>query len=197
MGYTTDFSGSFRLNKKLDKETLEFLTKFAQTRRMKRDRAMLKAHFGKDFGVDGEFYVYGDGQFGQGNGGFVVDHNRPPRTQPSLWCQWTPNEDGTEIAWDEGEKFYSYVAWIEYIIEKILEPRGYSLTGNVNWTGEDSNDIGVISIVENKVTIHTGTHRVYAGPKAKKYLGRGEHSVRELESMVEAQIEELIVLKGE
>lgn len=42
MGYTTDFEGTLKLNKKLDKETKLFLTKLAQTRRMKRDAAKLE-----------------------------------------------------------------------------------------------------------------------------------------------------------
>lgn len=37
MGYTTDFSGQFELNKMLDKETAKVITQLAQTRRMKRD----------------------------------------------------------------------------------------------------------------------------------------------------------------
>ena len=115
MGYTTDFTGHFKLNKKLDTDTHEFLNKFNRTRRMKRSI--------KGYGIEGEFYVDGTGQYGQDYDSTVLDHNRPPRTQPGLWCGWTPNEDGTCIEWDGGEKFYEYVEWIEYLIDNVLKPK--------------------------------------------------------------------------
>jgi hypothetical protein len=83
MGYTTDFSGSFELNKQLGPKMKEFLTKLNETRRMKRKVS-------DKFGVDGEFFVGGTGSFGQDSTGDVVDYNDPPSTQPGLWCQWTP-----------------------------------------------------------------------------------------------------------
>lgn len=107
------------------------------------------------YGIQGEFYVDGGGHAGQNHESNIIDYNRPPRTQPGLWCQWTPNEDGTAIEWDGGEKFYSYVEWIKYLIEKILSPRGYVLNGEVNWYGEDRDDEGIICIVDNVVTTKT------------------------------------------
>jgi hypothetical protein len=144
MGYTTDFSGSFKLNKKLDKETHEFLTKFSETRRMKR-RLPAK------YGVEGEFFVDGTGMFGQDRDDTIIDYNRPPATQPGLWCQWIPSEDGTAIEWNGGEKFYEYIPWIKYIIANFLAPKGYVLNGEVQWQGEDSDDQGIIEIVNNVV----------------------------------------------
>lgn len=73
--------------------------------------------------------------------------------QPGLWCQWVPNEDGTAIVWDEGEKFYEYVAWIEYLINHFLAPWGYKLNGEVRWVGEDSSDRGIILVVDNVVKV--------------------------------------------
>lgn len=146
MGYSTDFFGEFILNKPLDAATLAFLKKFSETRRMKRN-------VGPEYGVEGELYVNGTEQFGQGRDANIVDYNRPPSTQPGLWCQWTPNDEGTAIVWDEGEKFYGYIEWIQYIITTILEPRGYALSGEVEWRGEDSEDRGIISIQNNKVKI--------------------------------------------
>ena len=57
MGYTTDFSGSFQLNKPLQPKIMQYLQKLAETRRMARkvDEA---------FGIEGEFYVFGGGTFG-------------------------------------------------------------------------------------------------------------------------------------
>jgi hypothetical protein len=135
MGYTTNFDGQFKLNKTLDLETYQFLTKLSTTRRMKRA-------VDAKYGVEGEFYVDGGGFLAQDREDNILNYNSPPSTQPGLWCHWIPTEDGNYIEWDEGEKFYYYVEWIEYIIEKILIPRGYSLTGEVAWEGEEQGDIG-------------------------------------------------------
>jgi hypothetical protein len=108
----------------------------------------MKRNVGSEYGVEGEFYVEDDEKN-------VIDYNQPPRTQPGLWCQWTPNEDGTAIEWDGVEKFYNYVEWIKYIIEKILSPKGYVLNGEVNWYGENRDDEGVICITDNVVTTKT------------------------------------------
>ncbi len=149
MGYTTDFNGSFKLNKKLDTETLEFLKKFNETRRMKR-------RMDAKYGIDGEFFVDAEGPFGQDRDDTIVDYNRPPSTQPSLWCQWCPADDGSAIVWDGGEKFYEYVPWIKYVIVNFLAPKGYVLNGEVEWVGEDSSDRGIIEIVNNVVRTKIG-----------------------------------------
>jgi acyl-homoserine lactone acylase PvdQ len=150
MGYTTDFEGRFKLNKKLDYETRDFLVKFNETRRMKRQFADNK------YGVDGEFYVDGAGDFGQDHENSVVDFNCPPSTQPSLWCQWRPSRDGEYIEWDGGEKFYDYVPWLRYLVKNVLAPKGYTLNGEVYWQGEDSNDRGIIVAQDNKITTKIG-----------------------------------------
>lgn len=145
MGYTTDFRGQFDISTRLDTDTQTLLTKLNETRRMARK-------LGPEYGIEGEFYVDGKGSFGQDREDSVIEYNRPPSTQPSLWCQWRPTKDGLHIEWDGGEKFYSYVEWIEYIINKILAPRGYFLTGIVEWRGEDWDDVGAIHIKNNVVT---------------------------------------------
>ena len=148
MGYTTYFDGQFDLDKPLDDETYEFLVKFNETRRMKRDVP-------DKYGIEGEFYVNGclAGQDVEDN---VIDSNKPPSTQPGLWCQWVPTKDKKAIVWDEGEKFYDYIEWIEYLIEKILAPRGYVLNGIVKWEGDDCSDQGKIEITDNVVKIYRG-----------------------------------------
>lgn len=148
MGYTTDFHGALKLNKQLSEDDKTFLKKLASTRRMARN-------VDAKYGVEGEFYVDGEGMFGQDIEDNVIDHNRPPRTQPSLWLQWVPTEDGWGIEWDGNEKFYNYVEWLEYLIEKILAPRGYVLNGEVEWYGEDREDMGKISVKDNVVTTHS------------------------------------------
>lgn len=146
MGYTTEFKGSFKLNKKLDAETLEFIKKFSSTRRMARNLP-------KEFGVEGEFYVDAGGDFGQAHEDSIIDYNRPPKTQPSLWCQWVPNNKGDAIVWDGNEKFYCYIEWLNYIIKNFLAPKGYVLNGEMAYSGEDREDKGLIVVDENQVEV--------------------------------------------
>lgn len=147
MGYTTEFEGSFEFDRPLDDETYEFLTKLAHTRRMARkvDEDI--------YGPEGEFYVDGGGDFGDNHEDNIIDYNRPPGDQPSLWLQWVPTEDRRHLEWDGGEKFYYYITWLEYLIKKVFEPRGYKLNGEVEWYGEDRDDVGTIKVEDNKVTV--------------------------------------------
>ena len=149
MGYTTDFEGSFNITPVLSQKDNEFLTKFSETRRMARN-------VGPEYGIEGEFYVDGTGWAGQDSDKNVINYNRPPSTQPGLWCQWIPTDDGSELVWDGGEKFYNYVEWLDYLIDKILAPRGYTLNGECQWFGEERDDVGVIIVKNNKVTTKVG-----------------------------------------
>lgn len=146
MGYTTDFSGQFELDKPLAPKMKKFLTMFNETRRMKRN-------VDEAFGIDGEFFVFGTGSYGQDRDDSIIDYNQQPSTQPSLWCQWVPTEDGTAIEWDGGEKFYAYSEWLFYLINKVLAPNGYTLNGTVIWQGEETGDVGKIHVVNNVVTV--------------------------------------------
>lgn len=103
-------------------------------------------------GVEGEFYAppYSEEDFaGQNGSPDVIDMNRPPSTQPSLWLGWEINDDG-ELVWNKHEKFYEYRAWLDYLIEKIFAPQGLVLDGRFTYKGEDADDRGVI-IVNNNV----------------------------------------------
>jgi len=149
MGYTTDFEGSFNITPVLSQKDNEFLTKFSETRRMARN-------VGPEYGIEGEFYVDGTGWAGQDSDKNVINYNRPPSTQPGLWCQWIPTDDGSELVWNGGEKFYNYVEWLDYLIDKILAPRGYTLNGECQWFGEERDDVGVIIVKNNVVTTKVG-----------------------------------------
>jgi hypothetical protein len=70
---------------------------------------------------------------------------------PSYYCQWEMQDDKQTIQWDEEEKFYEYIKWIEFIICKILKPAGYKLSGRVTWQGEEIGDVGVIVIKDNSL----------------------------------------------
>lgn len=141
MGYTTYFSGEFSFNKKLDDKLGDFLRKFNDSRRVARDI--------KGFGVEGEFYVDGH-DYDDKN---IIDCNRPPKTQPSLWCGWTVSSDNTKLMWDGSEKFYSYVDWLSYLIKNFIAPNKYKLNGKVEWCGEEFEDRGIITVKNNCIFI--------------------------------------------
>lgn len=159
MGYTTDFKGSFTLSKPATPEQIEYLNRFSYTRRMKRDVEKLNEQYKGEFGLpgtgygeEGEFFCKRDDDFGQSNDASIVDHNHPPSTQPGLWCQWVLTEDGRELEWDGGEKFYCYVEWLQYLIENFFSRWGIEINGTVKWQGEDMDDRGIIKVEGNKIT---------------------------------------------
>lgn len=150
MGYSTEFEGEFKVNKKVDKKTYDLLVGLATTRRMKR-----KGLDPKIYGIEGEFYVEED-NFAPIKG-IIVDNNEPPKTQPGLWCQWKIQENKQTIKWDGNEKFHDYIEWLEYIVNRILKPKGYVLNGSVRWRGDDFGDVGSIFVKDNEVTIAPGS----------------------------------------
>jgi hypothetical protein len=163
MGYTTEFRGEFAINKPLSTLHKKYLEAFSDTRRMARNEQItskrsdpIREAVGLPVGVEGGYFVSEEGYAGQGVDGFgerpsgVTNYNCAPKGQPGLWCQWVPNEDGTAIVWNGGEKFYYYVEWLKYIIEHFLAPWGYVLNGEIEWEGEDRSDVGTI-ISENNV----------------------------------------------
>ena len=138
MGYTTDFSGAFDVQPAMHPQIQEFLNKLCETRRMKRDT--------DNFGIEGEFFV---NEY-VSDAPKTLDSNRPSSTQPGLWCQWDAVDENT-LEWDGGEKFYNYVEWLVYIIEKVLKPNGYKVNGEVIWSGEEAGDTGKIFVTDNVV----------------------------------------------
>ena len=165
MGYTTDFSGSFSLDKPLLASHSAYLHKFAETRRMERKQSIAsklpdpaREVAGLPIGKQGAYFVGGGGHCGQEIDASVVNSNGAPDGQPGLWCQWVPTENDDGIEWDGGEKFYHYTEWLAYIIEHFLQPWGYILNGEVEWFGEDRDDRGKI-VVENN-TISTKTAKI-------------------------------------
>jgi hypothetical protein len=132
------------------------------------------------YGHEGEYFALDDGQYGQESDGTIIDYNTPPgqigwqearhmnfndmwqenerrnadlECQPGLWCQWIITEDGEELVWNGGEKFYYYVEWLKYLIDRFFEPWEIKLNGKIRWEGEDDRDRGVIVVKDNVVGI--------------------------------------------
>lgn len=164
MGYSTDFTGTFQLNKPLSVAQLNYLKAFAETRRMARNghvtetmKDPLRKAVGLPVGTQGAYYVGAAGEdFGQAETPDVINYNDAPLGQPGLWRKWEPTEDGAGIQWSGAEKFYSYVEWLEYIINHFLKPWGLVLSGSVEWAGEEAGDRGMIVVKDNAVTARKG-----------------------------------------
>jgi hypothetical protein len=80
-----------------------------------------------------------------------ADERHEASDTPSLYCQWVPAAGGAGLAWDGNEKFYAYVEWLRYLIERFLTPWGIRVNGTVYWCGDDSHDSGVITVVDSVV----------------------------------------------
>jgi hypothetical protein len=162
MGYTTEFTGHFKVTPALDSTHMAYINAFSDTRRMTRDVEKasnlpdtIREKVGLPIGKEGGYFVGGGDDFGQEHDLSIVDYNNPPNGQPSLWCQWVAI-DNEHIGWNDTEKFYEYILWIKYLITNFLKPWGYIINGEVEWQGEDSRDIGKIIAKDNKVTTKHG-----------------------------------------
>ena len=158
MGYSTDFTGEFDVTPTLKLEHRLYLSKFSETRRMRRSEKVVeqlpdpvRVAVSLPVGKDGSYFVGGTGICGQDHDPSVIDYNSSSSEQPGLWCKWEPNEEGTAIQWSGMEKFYHYTEWLQYLIKHFLLPWGYVLNGEVSWEGEDSSDQGVIFVKDNQV----------------------------------------------
>lgn len=194
MGYTTDFSGSFSLSRPATETEKNYINLFSGSRRMKRDvNKLIEMYNGKNgypfteglsleeiYGVEGEYFVLDDGEFGQSRDNSIIDYNEPPgqlsyssnidfqtrwnennkrikngSCQPGLWCQWVLNDDGTELEWDGSEKFYHYIEWLQYLINHFFDRWNIQLNGEVKWEGEDPDDIGKIIVTNNIIKVES------------------------------------------
>ena len=158
MGYNTQFDGIFRITPPLKPEHKEYLYAFSYSRRVRWTterlaespdpvRVAAKLPLGNHgcYFVD---HVYSDPR--EPNDPSVLDYNLSPDEQPTLWCNWCPTDDGTELVWNEAENVYLYDEWIVYLIEHFLDPWGYVLNGEVEWHGQDEWDTGIISIINKE-----------------------------------------------
>lgn len=166
MGYTTEFSGAITVEPALSAEEVNFLNKFAETRRVNSTK--------------GPYYVDRGGFMGQDRSDDVLDYNRPPEGQPGLWCKWVPTEDGEGIEWNGAEKFYDSPEWMVYLIEHFIGrfPKaqgelpfltGHTLNGTISAQGEEAGDMWLLNVKDNVVSVEelvmvpSGEERVIGG----------------------------------
>lgn len=160
MGYQTVFFGAVNIEPALNDNEVEYLEAFSQSRRMHRTK--------------GPLYVGGTGILSQGfNDGDILDHNHPDPDQPGLWCQWVPANDGQDLEWDGGEKFYNSAEWMKYLVENLLAPSAreyvdahlaedprlkdftcnHVVDGEIRAEGEDSEDRWYLVVEDNVVKV--------------------------------------------
>jgi hypothetical protein len=146
----------------------------------------VKGELSKDiYGIDGEFFAIDDGRYGQTHDDTIIDYNVPPgqidfeesrkmefmdrwienerrirelEAQPSLWLKWEVSEDGSELRWNQAEKFYYYKEWLEYLIDRFFNKWEVVLNGRIRYIGEDRGDRGSIIIEDNIVTRRIGDY---------------------------------------
>lgn len=156
MGYTTDFSGTIKIEPPLNKAEILYLEAFNGSRRVKRTK-------GPYFVGDTDTGVFRPGgKITQHDD--VIDSNCPPDGQPGLWCHWMPSPEGDEIEWDGGEKFYDSEEWMRYIIDHFLKPdcaarialpflqANHICNGEIEAQGEDSSDSWLLIVKDNVVS---------------------------------------------
>ena len=85
---------------------------------------------GLPIGPQGAYFVGARDDFGSPS---ILSYSDQPDDQPSLWCQWVPNEAGTAIEWNGADKFHHFVEWLEYLLKHFLKPWGYTVNGKVRW----------------------------------------------------------------
>jgi hypothetical protein len=162
MGSTVQLHGRFKIEPPLNKDQVDYLKQFANSRRMKRDPLKVKAlhdplreAVGLPVGVEGEYYVghpdYADSEVG------VTDFNREPGDQPDVWCGWTAFEDGTHLVDTGCDKFPHFEPWLVYMIKHFFEPWGKTLNGSVLWSIQYGKYTGILKVQDNVVSNVDGT----------------------------------------
>lgn len=85
----------------------------------------------------------------------IADDPDSAESNPGSYCQWVLTKDCRHLEWDGNEKFYNYVEWLQYLMDTVLTPIGVSVTGTVSFSGERSDDVGVVTIQDGKAVALT------------------------------------------
>ena len=71
------------------------------------------------------------------------------------YMQWVPSETLDAIVWDQQEKFYDYEAWMTWLLA-WLSVRGINASGQLDWRGESTDDIGRIVVTDGAMEVVKG-----------------------------------------
>lgn len=156
MGYNTDFRGSLEITPPLISTQIDYINLFSETRRMGRNPEILQEMYHGEHGFDGgygpqgAYFAFDDGVMGQLEDNSIKDFNSSGEA-PGLWCQWAISEDGAQLEWSGGEKFYNYTEWLQFLITHFFTVWDVKLNGVIEWRGEDWDDTGSINVIDNVV----------------------------------------------
>jgi hypothetical protein len=84
-----------------------------------------------------------------------IEERHDDAPYPGIWCGWHL-ESGSLVATDG--KNYEYIEWLQYLIDHYFAPWGYTLSGEVFWDGEESEDRGKIEVTDNKVDVYVAAY---------------------------------------
>jgi hypothetical protein len=73
--------------------------------------------------------------------------------KPSLNCDWIVEDN--QLKWNENEKFYNYLEWLQYLIDNFFNVWNIKLNGIMDYKGEDLGDCGTIVVNDSIITITT------------------------------------------
>lgn len=156
MGYHTDFDGVFTFSRPLTVNELNKLNKFLELRHVTLDMSDVpdsekeNTLFG-EFGENGIFYF--------GEKALTTDVNRPPKLNNvlhmDLYIPWEVGADGDFLSGLYG-KAYKPVDSLRFLIDYFFSKIGVTLNGKVTWEGEESGDVGLINVINNKINVHNG-----------------------------------------
>lgn len=141
MGYTTDFQGQLNFDRVLTNEEVNYIKKFNDSRRMKRDVSKLyelyKGEGGNPFlpkeetyGNEGEYFVGGSGEYGQDRDDSIIDFNQSPGnvvkgTDEDFGTYWSRHQKQIE------DGLCQPGLWCQWTVEQQFEGGEYVLV----WDG--------------------------------------------------------------
>jgi hypothetical protein len=92
--------------------------------------------------------------------------------KPHGYLQWVPAVSMDALVWDKGEKFYDYVEWLKFARNVLRGDYGIELDGQIHWTGEDTKDVGTITIKGDDITVSKRDQGNSLAPLTMDKLGR-------------------------
>ncbi len=140
MGFNIYYEGTIGIAKEVGINTCNIINGLAETRRIRWDADKLEADGiaqKEQIGKWGEFFFgHKDLKIEQ-----LIEFEKkyaskilsPPPGQPSYYSQWIIGKDRMSLEWNRIEKSYDGHEWLQYIVKKILVPRGYYPSGIINW----------------------------------------------------------------
>jgi hypothetical protein len=86
---------------------------------------------------------------------------------PDSYLQWKLTKDRTALKWDGGEKFYEYEAWLQWLVDYVFTPEGITVSGQVEYSGDEVKDTGTLAVVDGQVI---KTPAVFVDPQSLEEL---------------------------